>query len=238
MHDHIKNNVEELLNMMSESLSLYKSINIAELQGMGPNTLDSIIQSKENSLEGLLEEFNKIYPSFKPKQFPITSLSLNSNYNTMLSLEDRISNHVQNNLFPNIPSKGHEGIYTLAANIRSNSESTVIKLNNMLNIKLRRPYVEDDIIKTLLPIVICLETYEKLQLESQASLCKELLEQNKKLLQTTCSKSLIIYEPKYGESLASIASNFKIKLNNLMKINRIRNPYSKISCKYLIIISN
>lgn len=238
MHDHIKNIVEELLNMMSESLSLYKSINVAELHGMGPATLDSIIQSKENSLEDLLKEFNKIYPNFKPKQFPMTSQPINTNYKTMLSLEDRITTYVQNNLFPNIPSKGHEGIYTLAANIRSNSESTVVKLNNMLNIRQRYSSVEINIIKTLLPIVICLENYEKLQLEPQVALCKELLEQNKRLLQTTCSKVLTIYEPKYGESLSSIASNFEIKLSDLITLNRIRNPYAKISSKYLIIISN
>jgi hypothetical protein len=238
MHDHIKKTVEDLLNMMYESIALYKSVKPEELHGMGPNTLNSIIQSKENSAASLLKEFNRIYPQFKPKDYPTNPQSINTIYNSMLSLENRIASFVQSDLLPNIPSKGHEGIYTLAANIRSNSESTVVKLNNMLNLRGDASASYDNIVGTLLPLIEALEVYEKEDLPESAALCIILMEHNKKTLKEKFSKNLTIYSPGYGESFASISSKFNIKLPELLKLNNLTNPYSRVLSKYLIIITD
>lgn len=238
MHDHIKKTVEDVLNMMSESISLYKSVKPEELHGMAPNTLNSIIQSKENSAASLLKEFNKIYPDFKPKSYPINPQSINTIYNNMLSLENRIASFVQSDLLPNIPSKGHDGIYTLAANIRSNSESTIVKLNNMLNLRGKLTASYEHIADTFLPIVEALEVYEKENLFEQVALCNNLIDQNRKFLKDKYSKNLIIYSPVYGESFASISSKFMIKLPELMRLNKLSHPYSRVLCKYLIIITD
>lgn len=160
MHEHIRQTVEDLLNMIAESISLYKSANISELAGMAPSILNSIIQSKENCLNDLLSEFNKIYPNFNPKSYSYSEQPIKSIYNTIISLENKIGAFIQNNLLPSIPAKGHEGIYTIAANIRSNSESSVVKLNSMLNIRSKESLSEEDISKSVLLIIACMEFYE------------------------------------------------------------------------------
>ena len=238
MHDHIKRTVEDLLNMMSESLALYKSVDTAGLHGMGPNTLNSIIQSKETSLLNLLKDFNRIYPDFKPKTYPTTSQSINQLYNNMLSLENKTASFVQGNLLPNIPSKGHEGIYTLAATIRSNSESSIVKLNNMLNLRGKVSNSYTSIVETLTPLLKTLEIYEKENLTEQASLCHRLIQENQKLLKEKYSKNLIIYTPSYGDSCSSICNKFNINLLFFLKLNEIKNPYSKLLSKYLILLTD
>jgi hypothetical protein len=238
MHDHIKKTVEDLLNMMSESLSLYRSVNTDGLQGTGPNTLNSIIQSKDNSLTALLKEFNKIYPSFKPKSFTITTKSINELYNNMLSLENRTASFVQSDLLPNIPSKNHDGIYTVAANIRSNSESTIVKLNNMLHIRGEASDSYSNILEAVVPLVKSLEIYEKENLKVQAELCNKVIEETQKLFKEKYSKNLIVYTPSYGDSCSRICTKFNIKLLDFLKLNGIKNPYSKLLSKHLIIITD
>lgn len=238
MHEHIRNTVENLLNMMSESLALYRSVNVSDLKGMGPNTLSSIIQSKENSLTALLKEFNRIYPDFRPKEFPVSSKPVSQLYSYMLSLENKIASLVQSDLLPNIPSKAHEGTYTIAANIRSNSESTVVKLNNMLNIRGEESNSYFNVANTILLVASTLETYEKENLQEQASLCRQLIEENQKLFKESFSKKLILYTPVYSDTCCSICKKFNIKLSDFLKLNKINNPYSKPLSKYLIIITD
>ena len=238
MHDHIKKTVEDLLNMISESLALYKSVNTDNLQGSGPNTLNSIIQSKENSLTSLLKEFNRIYPSFKPKSFTITPKPITELYNNMISLENKIADFVQSDLLPNIPSKGHDGIYTFGVNIRSNSESTIVKLNNILNIRSHIDNSYSNIVETVVPIIKVLEIYEKESLIEQVSLCNKIIEENKRILKEKYSKTLLVYSPSYGDSSSGICTKFNIKLLDFLKFNKIKNPYSKLLPKYLIIITD
>lgn len=238
MHEHIRGTVENLLNMMSESLSLYRSVDVSELTGVGPNTLNSIIQSKENSLSALLKEYNRIYPSFRPKEFPTSSKPASQLYNSMLSLENNIASLVQSDLLPNIPSKAHEGIYTIAANIRSNSESTIVKLNNMLHIRggERNSYL--NAANTIPLIAAALEIYEKENLEGSAVLCRQLIEENRNLFKENFSKNLILYTPSYSDNYTSICTKFNMRLSDFLKLNNIKNPYSKPLTKYLIIITD
>ena len=238
MHDHIKNTVEELLNMMSQSLALYRSVNVNELQGVGPNTLNSIISSKESSFSALLKSFNRIYPNFKPKTYPINSQSINILGSTMLTLENKIASFVESDLLPNIPSKGHEGIYTLAATIRSNSESILVKLNSLLKLRGEANNSYRSIVDTIPLLVKALEIYEKENLAEQAALCSKLLEGNQKLLKEIYSKNLIVYTPVYGDSCSSICTKFNMKLSLFLNFNNIKNPYSKLLPKYLVLLTD
>lgn len=235
-HEHIKGMMENILDLMSQTLSLYSSIKQDNISEMNRASLNSIVQSKDNSLKSLYNEYKKVNPNYIIKAYTKSEDSPEILYNKIHSTEEKIISTIDKELLQNIPSKAHDGIYTIAQSIKSNSETSMIKLQSIINLRTNSSESYLYLIKTTHYIMKAMELYKKAGADEQLEYCTSILNENKRLMTDVYGKKLILYTPVYGDTYADISKNFGITLLQLVRENHIVNPYSKSLMDTIIIV--
>jgi hypothetical protein len=238
MHDHIKGMVENILDLISRSISLYLSVKKDNITEMNKSSLNSIIQSKENSLKLLYDEYKKINPDYKVKTYDKFEEAQDVVQSKIHNIEGKIISAIDKELLQNIPSKGHDGIYTTAQSIKSNCETSMIKLDSIIHLRKDSSEAYFCLIRTTHYVIKAMELYEKAGLKEQAAYCSNLLDENKLHMNEMYEKRIILYSPQYGDTYAGISKKFGISLMQLVRENYIENPYEKPFASYLLIATD
>lgn len=236
MHDHIKGMMENILDLMSLSKSLYQSIKQDNMTEMNRSSLNSIVQSKENSLNLLYDEYKKVNPNYKIKPYDISTDPQDMLQSKIHSIEGKIVSAIDKELLQNIPLKAHDGIYTTAQSIKSNCETSMIKLDSIMNLRSSSSEAYSYLIKTTHYVIKAMELYKKAGLTEQLAYCNNLINENKTLMKKTYGKKLILYTPIYGDTYAGISKRFGLTLLQLVRENHIKNPYSKTLIDNILVV--
>lgn len=223
---------------MSQTLSLYSSVKADNLSEMNKSALSSIVQSKENSLKNLYNEYKKINPSYTIKTYDKSEELPEILQDKIHSIESKIISTIDKELLQNIPSKAHDGIYTMAQSIKSNSETSMIKLQPIINLRTNSSKSYLYLIKTTHYIIKAIDLYKKAGANEQLEYCNNILNENKRLMKDVYGKKLILYTPVYGDTYANVSKKFGITLLQLVKENHIVNPYSKSLIDTIMIVTD